>query len=144
MDNGLGTIIIPQVETLKATQVCHSYSPLLTSQQYVTSCRNGNIVTRTTHPDFREIESSDFILAPLPAHTIRTMENVYLGQAINTHSAISSISILTAATPNAIEYMNRNIKRIIILGWGEGTIGDTEQLNFGTAGIKEGETWYGE
>jgi len=142
--NGLETIVIPQVETLKATEVCPSYSSPLTSQQYVNACRNKEFATRRTHPDFPGIESSDFVLAPLPAHTISTMQNSYLGQCIHTHTAIPSISILTAATANAIDYMNRHIKKIIIFGWGQGTIGDTDNINFGTAGIKEGESTYRE
>lgn len=142
MENGLIKTVIPQAETVKAAEVCHSYSPLLTSQQYTTACKDLRNVVRQKHPDFPGIETSDFIVAPLPAHTIRTMQNSYLGSAINVLTTISCISVLTAASPKAVENMNSHIKSIIILGWGEGVLGDTEQANFGTAGIREGETSY--
>ena len=140
--SNLKTVMIPQEDIAKAAAVCHSYSPLLTFQQYVTLCRDRRNFERVSHPDFPGIETSDVIIAPLPTHTIRTMANSYLGNAINIQTVITSVSILTAATGKAFDYMNSHIKRIVILGWGEGRIGATEKIDFGTAGIREGETDY--
>jgi len=138
----LNTVVIPQQDIAKAAAVCHLFSPLLTSQQYVTKCRDRRNFARVGHPDFPGIESSDVIIAPLPAHTIRTMANSYLGNTINIQTLLTSVSILTAATDKAVGYMNRHITKIIILGWGEGCIGATEHIDFGTAGIREGEFEY--
>ena len=104
-------------------------------------CRDRRNAIRQTHPDFPGIEASDLI-APLLHIQLELWKTQYLGHAINIQTTITSISILTAATPNAVEYLNSRIKKIVILGWGEGTLGDTEQVNYGTAGIKEGESSY--
>ena len=112
----LNTVVIPQEDIAKATAVCRSYSPLLTFQQYVTLCRDRRNFERVSHPDFPGIESSDVIIAPLSTHTIRTMANSYLRNTINIQTVITSVSIPTAATSKAFDYMNSHIKRIIILG----------------------------
>jgi len=40
--------------------------------------------------------------------------------------------------------MNSKITKIIVLGWGKGSLGMTDRIEFGTAGIKDGETkWRG-
>lgn len=140
--SGLSTVVIPQHEVAKAAEACNSYSTLLTSQQYLTACRNPRRFERVSHPDFPDIESSDIIIAPLPTHTIRNTQNSFLGNTINVHTLITPISILTAATSKAVDYMNEKVKKIVIIGWGDGVIGSTESLDFGTAGIRQGEKDY--
>ena len=62
-----------------------------------------------------------------------------LGRVI---TEISSITILTAATDAALDYMTQNMTKIIVLGWGEGNLGATEKVDFGSAGIRSGMCHY--
>jgi hypothetical protein len=38
--------------------------------------------------------------------------------------------------------MNHHITTIVVLGWGDGTLGATDRVEYGTAGIKAGATEY--
>jgi hypothetical protein len=138
------TTIIPQTETRVVAEATSSPSLSLTLDKYVNATKNKKNITRVKHPDFPIIDSCDFILAPLPAHTINVMRQSEIGHAMDEINAISSISILTAATSEAVQYMNSKITKIIVLGWGKGSLGMTDHIEFGTAGIKDGETkWRG-
>ena len=139
-DEQFSTVVIPQNETEKTRKVISSCSLSLTILQYVNATRDPRNLLRVPHPDFSGIESSDFIIAPLPSHTIQQMENSPIGRGMN--HTISSITVLTAATDEAIRYMNSRITKVVILGWGEGFLGSNATVRFGTAGIKKGCTDY--
>ena len=40
--------------------------------------------------------------------------------------------------------MNNRITKIVVLGWGEGNLGATDCVDFGTAGIQDGKNEYEE
>ena len=136
------TAIIPQLDTELAREVCLSSSFELTCEQYVNATRNRKIKLRVSHPRLPSISTSDFIIAPLPTHTISTLQGAPIGQVLNDITPIESISILTCATHSAVTYMNEHITTIVVLGWGDGVLGATDNVEYGTAGIKAGTTGY--
>ena len=137
------TTIIPQDRSDAAAQVPPSFSPSLTGEQYATATKRSKTSDRVSHEDYPRISTCDFIISPLPNHTMNVMQNsAALGRVITEHNDISSITILTAATNGAVKYMSRSITKIIILGWGNGNLGASETVNFGSAGIRDGTSQY--
>lgn len=136
------TAIIPQNDTELARHVPPSSSSSLTCKQYVNATRDIKNKSRIAHRRIPSIETSDFIVAPLPTHTIDSMQRAPVGQTLHSITPIQSLSILTCATNPAVDYMNEKITKIIVLGWGNGNLGATDQVEFGTAGIKIGNSEY--
>ena len=141
--NGIfNTTVIPQDRVEAAAQTLSSSS--LTCAQYITATRDRRNVLRVSHSEFPLILSCDFIVAPLPCHTIRAMENPFNGGLTNERTKIASVSILTAASSRAVKYMNTRTTKIVVLGWGEGNLGATDCVDFETARIQDGKSEYEE
>ena len=136
------TAVIPQHDKELAREVPPPSCSLLICEQYVNATKNPKIKSRVSHPRVPSISTSDFVIAPLPAHTISAMQPAPIGQALNRITPIQSISVLTCATPTSVAYMNDHITTIVVLGWGDGTLGATDKVEYGTAGIKAGTTRY--
>ena len=136
------TTIIPQDRLDTAAEVIPSFSPL-TAEQYATATKTSKRTGRATHKDYPGISACDFIISPLPTQTLNVIHSsACSGTAVAGHNDISSISILTAATDAAVNYMTQCITKIIVLGWGEGNLGASEKVDFGSAGIRDGESQY--
>ena len=131
--------VIPQDDTEMAREVPPSSSASLTCEQYVNATQSEKNKARVAVPRIPLINTSDFIIAPLPRHTISSMER---GNQLNRITPINATSILTCATTRAVSYLNSRITKIIVLGWGEGRMGATNNVEFGTAGIKIGTSGY--
>ena len=123
--------VIRQNDTEMAREVPPSSSASLTCEQYVNATRNEKNKARVADSRMPLINTSDFIFATLPRHTISNNQ-------LNRITSINSTSILTCATTRAVSYVNSRITKIIILGWGDGRMGATNNVEFGTAGIKIG------
>ena len=137
------TTIIPEDRPDAAAQLLPSFSPSLTDEQYATAMKTSKTTERVSHEDYPYISTCDFIISPLPKHTMNAIQNcISLGRVITEHNDISSIRILTAATDDAVKYMSQSITKIIILGWGEGSLGASENVDFGSAGIRDGTSQY--
>ena len=68
------TAVIPQHDKELAREVPPPSSPLLTCEQYVNATRNPKNKSRISHLRIPSISTSDFVIAPLPAHTVSTMQ----------------------------------------------------------------------
>jgi hypothetical protein len=89
------------------------------------------------------ISTCGFIISQLPKHTMNVIQNfASLGRVITGHNDISPIAILTAATDAAVKYMSQRVTKIIIWGWGEGNLGASEKVEFGSVGIRDGTIQY--
>lgn len=134
--------IIPQEEIELVTSVSPSFSPSLTCEQYVTATKHPLQADRVPHEKYTSIDTCDLIIAPLPRHTQNAMQNSIIGPPLFPESAISDISILTAATQEGADYMSKHITKIVVFGWGEGRLGATSHVNFGSAGKRLGTGAY--
>ena len=110
--------VIPQDNTEMAREVPPSSSASLTCEQYVNATRNEKNKARVADPRIPVINTSDFIIAPLPRHTISSMERAPIGNQLNSITPINATSILTCATTRAVSYMNSRITKIYHFGMG--------------------------
>jgi hypothetical protein len=119
-------------------------SSSLKCAQYVTATRDRRNVLRVSHSEFPLVSSCDFIAAPLSCLAIGAVENSYIGGVMKERTKIASVFILTAATDRAVKYMNTRITKIVVLGWGEGILGATDCVDFGTARTQDWKSEYEE
>jgi hypothetical protein len=68
------TTIIPQDRPNAAAQVLPSFSSSSTDEQYATATKASKTTERVSHEDYPSISICDFIILPLPKHTINVMQ----------------------------------------------------------------------
>lgn len=123
------TAIIPQDRSNDAADVLASSSLSLTIEQYANATKRSKSQERLSLDGYPNISTCDFIISPLPKHTMSVMQDsACIGRVVIAHNDISSIAILTAATSPAVEYMTNHITKIIILGWVRGILVQAKRL----------------
>jgi hypothetical protein len=86
------TTIIPQDRPNAAAQVLPSFSSSPTGEQYAAATKAPKTTESVSHEDFPSISTCDFIISPLPKHTMNVMQ-----------TSRSLARVITSVFPNHIK-----------------------------------------